>query len=235
MATRKSNDSMNIRAGDIPETDAEVEKLLAKKPRAKKVVSKSLVPAPEINPALLEVGAPEVLDSAEGAASGSGWQGEEIPDSPPTNQTVVTRRPATETETKDAQLDHEIDEAIANQAVAELSRSVVKQPKASKAPAPKKPATKQPKANKPKAEKAPKPATNPKGFAWITPEIVLGVFKDAEAGVKRPEIATRYNISLGSVSTILQGPSWFIERFTPRLAAIGAVYPAHPFKQTKKE
>ncbi len=62
-----------------------------------------------------------------------------------------------------------------------------------------------------KAEKAKKakPALNPHGYAWITPEIVQGVFADKATGMKNADIATKHNISGGSVGTILSGPQWF--------------------------
>ena len=54
-----------------------------------------------------------------------------------------------------------------------------------------------------------KPALNPHGYAWITPEIVQGVFADKATGMKNAAIATKHNISGGSVGTILSGPDWF--------------------------
>jgi hypothetical protein len=84
-----------------------------------------------------------------------------------------------------------------------------------------------PKTPKPKVEKVVKvkPTNNPSGHAWITAQMVVDVFKDAET-MKYGEIATKHNISVGSVSTILSGPKWFVDRFTPRLAEIGVTeYP----------
>ena len=61
-------------------------------------------------------------------------------------------------------------------------------------------AIKQPKADKP--VKSPKSDLNPHGKGWLSPSVVLGVIEDKKAGMKNEELATKYNISVGSVATI---------------------------------
>ncbi len=75
---------LNIRAGDIPETDEEVEQELVKLDRREaqkrgRLAEKKAAQEQEAA-ANHEPGQPLPEDAAERAASGSGWQGEEIPD-----------------------------------------------------------------------------------------------------------------------------------------------------------
>src|SRR6266699_5019230 len=71
--------NMDIQHGDIPETDAELEKVLAKKPVSKR--GKKQTPVVE-TAANHEPGQQLPEDTAERAASGSGWQGEAVEEKP---------------------------------------------------------------------------------------------------------------------------------------------------------
>jgi hypothetical protein len=109
-----------------------------------------------------------------------------------------------------------------------------------KKPAAKTAQTKVAKEVKPKAAK--KPATaqyltndlNARGKTLLSPELVVKVFADKESGMKNAEIATKYNISSGSVSTILSGPEWFRSRMT-RYGGLGWTYPTRAEKSTEKK
>lgn len=77
---------LNIKKGDIPETDQETEKLIAQ--MEKKAAKKPTVARKNKKVIVLDVaanhepGQPLPEDAAERAASGSGWQGEEVVEKP---------------------------------------------------------------------------------------------------------------------------------------------------------
>lgn len=100
----------------------------------------------------------------------------------------------------------------------------------------------EPKAPKAKKEKTPKAPVgpqylskdlNPRGKTLLTPELVVKVFADKATDLKNPQIAEKYNISQGSVSTILSGPQWFRERMT-RYGGEGWEYPKRAERPTKE-
>jgi hypothetical protein len=106
-------------------------------------------------------------------------------------------------------------EAIEDKAATTAANQPVVQPKPKskvvskalvQAPLPEKSATKQPKAGKPKSPKA---DSNPKGHAWLLPNLVLEVIADKKSGMKNAEIASKHNISVSSIATIWAGPEWF--------------------------
>lgn len=65
--------------------------------------------------------------------------------------------------------------------------------------------------------------TNTRGYTWLTPDLVVLVFKDSKY-MRREDIAVKRNISPSSVATILVAPSWFVNRME-RYAGHGWVYP----------
>jgi hypothetical protein len=75
---------------------------------------------------------------------------------------------------------------------------------------------------------------NPRGKQLLRPELVEKVFADYAAGMKRPQSAEKYNISQGSVSTILNPPSWFSNRMI-KYAAPGWKYPTRAEKTSEKK
>src|SRR3989442_225759 len=168
---------VNIQAGDVPETDQEVEKAIDKMNR--QAASKALAKQEQQTTTLLD--GQIVADPAEAAANSDEYQGEEVVLDG--NLEVATGA------TADALMQAEKPRASGSVLPAQTVKGAAKAAKAAKTP---------------KAAKVVSTMTAG-GHSRLTAQLVMTVLAELAAGKKRPIIAIEYDLGTGTVSDIAAG------------------------------
>jgi hypothetical protein len=208
---------INIQAGDIPETDQEVEQELVKLDRreaqkrgrlAEKKAAQEKAAQEQEAVANHEPGQPLPEDAAERAASGSGWQGEDVQVYHGTER-IVKEKPATKPKAARKK--------IIPVVTLDGNQQVVTDDKTKKAlNSREKRGAKKVETAKPKRET---------GVSKVTAQVVLTVFELARAGKSNAEIAAAESIPSSYIGTILVAhPNW-VKHTLVGFEAMGKQYP----------